>query len=239
MELIPAIDLLSGRCVRLSQGSYESPQVYEASPLEMAKAFEEAGLKRLHLVDLDGAKTGAPQSLSLLKEMAKQSSLVIDFSGGLRSLEGFKQALDAGASYLCVGSLAAREPELFKQAIEEFGADTFILSADSKDGEIRTEGWLENSGLKLEDFISYWLSEGISKVYCTDIKRDGLLSGPSIELYKKLIKKFPDIELTASGGVSSMSDLQELSALGLQGAIIGKAIYEGQITLEELGAYQC
>ncbi|MDI9455141.1 MAG: 1-(5-phosphoribosyl)-5-[(5-phosphoribosylamino)methylideneamino]imidazole-4-carboxamide isomerase [Spirochaetota bacterium] len=234
MDLIPAIDLIEGKVVRLAQGDYDQKTIYSSNPLEVAKAFEDHGIRRLHVVDLEGAKGGGIVNLETLETLARNTALIIDFGGGIKKEEDLRQAFDAGARYVTVGSIAVTEPALVKEWIQRFGSDRLILGADSKGGIIRTHGWLKESGLDVQSFIESYLHEGLDTVICTDIAKDGMLSGPSYELYGKLLGAMPSLKLIASGGVSSIRDLESLRDLGMDGAIIGRALYEGTITLDEL-----
>lgn len=234
MDLIPAIDLIEGKVVRLAQGDYDQKTIYSPNPLEVAKAFEDHGIRRLHVVDLEGAKGGGIVNLETLETLARNTALIIDFGGGIKKEEDLRQAFDAGARYVTVGSIAVTEPALVKEWIQRFGLDRLILGADSKGGIIRTHGWLKESGLDVQSFIESYLHEGLDTVICTDIAKDGMLSGPSYELYGKLLGAMPSLKLIASGGVSSIRDLERLRDLGMDGAIIGRALYEGTITLDEL-----
>jgi phosphoribosylformimino-5-aminoimidazole carboxamide ribotide isomerase len=238
-EIIPAIDLMGGKCVRLTQGSYNEKTEYSSSPVEAAKSFEAAGLTRLHLVDLDGAKSGRPQNLEALTAIAKATNLSIDYSGGLRREEHVKAAFGSGADMISIGSLAVKDKELFLGWVEQFGAERILLSADVKDGNVAISGWTQDSGMELFEFLTTYYEHGIRRVICTDISKDGLLEGSSLDLYKKIIEKFPDINLIASGGVTAIDELTQLSQIGIAGAIVGKAIYEGKLTLKELGAFAC
>ncbi|MGI6438244.1 MAG: 1-(5-phosphoribosyl)-5-[(5-phosphoribosylamino)methylideneamino]imidazole-4-carboxamide isomerase [Sphaerochaeta sp.] len=234
MDLIPAIDLIEGKVVRLAQGDYDQKTIYSSNPLEVAKAFEDHGIRRLHVVDLEGAKGGGIVNLETLETLARNTALIIDFGGGIKKEEDLRQAFDAGARYVTVGSIAVTEPALVKKWIQRFGSDRLILGADSKGGIIRTHGWLKESGLDVQSFIESYLHEGLDTVICTDIAKDGMLSGPLYELYGKLLGAMPSLKLIASGGVSSIRDLERLRDLGMDGAIIGRALYEGTITLDEL-----
>ena len=234
MDLIPAIDLIEGKVVRLAQGDYDQKTIYSSNPLEVAKAFEDHGIRRLHVVDLEGAKGGGIVNLETLETLARNTALIIDFGWGIKKEEDLRQAFDAGARYVTVGSIAVTEPALVKKWIQRFGSDRLILGADSKGGIIRTHGWLKESGLDVQSFIESYLHEGLDTVICTDIAKDGMLSGPSYELYGKLLGAMPSLKLIASGGVSSIRDLERLRDLGMDGAIIGRALYEGTITLDEL-----
>jgi len=234
IEIIPAIDIIDGKCVRLSQGDYQQKTIYNENPLEVAKMFEAAGLKRLHLVDLDGAKAHHIVNQKVLKLIASNTNLIIDFGGGLKTDEDLQIAFESGASMVTGGSIAVKSPEIFMRWIEKFGAEKIILGADAKDEMIAVAGWQEVSELSIFDFIESYTYKGILKVISTDIARDGMLTGPSIDLYKKIIAKFPKLELIASGGIASMKDIYELDAMGVPGVITGKAIYENRISLDEI-----
>lgn len=236
MKIIPAIDILSGRCVRLSQGDYSKQKIYSDNPLDVALSFQDQGFNYLHLVDLDGARSQGIVNYSILEQLSTKTDLVIDFGGGIKSRRDLEVAFNAGASKVTVGSLAVKDPQLFSQWIEEFGPERLILGADCKDGLIRTSGWLEESTLEVVDFISGFASGGQLEVVCTDISKDGMLQGPSFALYEEILSRLT-IPLIASGGISSLEDLDRLKALGLSGAILGKAIYEGKIPLNELSAW--
>ncbi len=237
MQLIPAIDIIEGSAVRLSQGLYDSKKVYAADPLEVAKQFEAAGIKRLHLVDLDGAKGKGIVNLSVLERLAGRTSLVIDFGGGIKRTEDLLAAFDAGASMVTCGSIAVKQPLLVRSWIGRFGKERLILGADARDGMIHSSGWLESSNLELGAFIDSYLPEGLDTVICTDISKDGMLQGPSLDVYKQLLDTRPTLKLIASGGIASLQDLCLLKQAGLYGAIIGKALYEGRISLEELARF--
>lgn len=234
IEIIPAIDIIDGKCVRLSQGDYGQKTVYNENPLEVAKMFEDAGLKRLHLVDLDGAKAHHIVNHRVLENIASNTGLIIDFGGGLKSDEDLKIAFDAGASMVTGGSIAVKSPETFLRWIEKFGAEKIILGADAMDGMIAVAGWQERTGTDIFSFIKSWHGAGIRKIISTDISRDGMLQGAAIELYKQILGSVPDAYLIASGGVSSMNDILELQRAGIPAVITGKAIYEGRITMEEI-----
>lgn len=232
MIVVPAMDIIDGKCVRLEKGDYGRKKTYSSDPLSVAKDFESAGLKRLHLVDLDGAKAGSPKNLPVLEKIASHTSLEIDFGGGVKSLEVLESVLSAGAVYANIGSVAVKnEKEAERMAAKH--PSSLILSADSKDGIIKVSGWLEDGGVEVISFINKWYLRGIKKAVCTDIATDGMLSGPSLGLYEKILKE-TDVYLISSGGVSSIKDLQDLSELGVFSAIVGKAYYEGRITLEEM-----
>ena len=234
MEIIPAIDIIEGKCVRLTHGDFNRKTIYNEKPLEVALAFEDAGLGRLHLVDLDGAKAGAVRNWRVLEMIAGKTSLVIDFGGGIKSEKDVEIILNAGARMAAVGSIAVKEPDVFSSWLKRFGAATFLLGADVRDAMITISGWLEATEISVYDFITDYTAKGITQVFCTDVSKDGALEGPSLELYREIITRFPQLHLIASGGVSSFDDLLRLRELGCSGAIIGKAIYEGRLTLPEL-----
>ena len=234
IEIIPAIDIIDGKCVRLSQGDYQQKTIYNENPLEVAKMFEAAGLKRLHLVDLDGAKAHHIVNQKVLEAIAANTNLVIDFGGGLKSDKDLKIAFESGASMVTGGSIAVKSPEIFLRWIEKFGADKIILGADAKNEMIAVAGWQESTGTDIFTFINNWHSNGIRKIISTDISRDGMLQGAANELYTKILLAVPDAYLIASGGVSSMSDILELQNAGIPAVITGKAIYEGRITMKEI-----
>ena len=234
LQIIPAIDLIDGKCVRLTQGDYSLKTIYNENPLEVAKEFEDAGLNRLHLVDLDGAKAGAIKNWKVLESITSNTSLVIDFGGGIKKEEDVKIVLESGAALATVGSIAVKDETTFVGWLKQFGADKFLLGADVKNEKIAVGGWLETTDIWIYDFIEKYSNHGVQQIFCTDVSKDGKLEGPSTELYKNILQKFPNLHFIASGGVSSMKDLDELAAIGCNGAIVGKAIYEGLITLNEL-----
>lgn len=234
LTIIPAIDIIDGKCVRLSKGDYGQKKVYNENPLEIAKMFESHGIVRLHLVDLDGAKEKHVVNWKVLEKIAGNTSLEIDFGGGIKSDEDLKIVFENGASLATVGSVAAKEPELFNHWIEQLGADKFILGADVDDGKIAVSGWLEVTDIELDDFLKGYLDKDIRQVLCTDISKDGMLQGTSLELYQHLMETFPDMYLIASGGITHIDELNKLAEAKVPAAIIGKAIYEGRITLEEI-----
>jgi len=234
MEIIPAIDIIEGKCVRLTKGDYNQKKIYNENPLEVALAFEDAGLSRLHLVDLDGAKAGQVKNWKVLEKIASRTQLKIDFGGGIKTEKDLSIVFDSGAIMAAIGSMAVKEPELLAHWIRAFGAAKFFLGADVKEEKIAVSGWLEKTNIDIYQFIGQWLEKGVEKIFCTDISKDGLLEGPSLFLYGKILHKFPAVYFVASGGVSSMSDLDDLEELGVSGAIIGKAIYEGRVNLPEL-----
>ncbi len=232
--VIPAIDIIGGKCVRLTNGDYAKQKTYYDDPLIAAKQFEEAGLARLHIVDLDGAKTGVVANFSVLEKIASQTNLVIDFGGGVKNISDVQNILSAGASMVTIGSIAVRHPELLNEWLMEFGPDRFFVGADVLDEIVKISGWQEDSGLTVYDFIGQLTSLGATNIFCTDISKDGLMKGPSIKLYKRIMEQHPEIKLTASGGVASLEDVLELKEIGCAGAIIGKAIYENTLELRQL-----
>ena len=234
IDIIPAIDLIDGKCVRLTQGDYAQKKVYNKNPLEVAKSFEAAGIRRLHLVDLDGAKAQHIVNYRVLHSIATHTSLVVDFGGGLKTNADLRIAFENGASMITGGSIAVKDPETFIRWITDYGHDRIILGADARDGMIAVSGWTETAPLELTAFIDGYLAKGIRRVICTDIGRDGMMQGPALDLYRNLLKRFPGLYLIASGGVSCMEDIVTLQEAGLPAVIIGKAIYEGKIKLEEL-----
>jgi phosphoribosylformimino-5-aminoimidazole carboxamide ribotide isomerase len=238
VQIIPAIDIIDGKCVRLTQGDYTRKTVYNDDPLEVAKHFEAAGLQRLHLVDLDGAKAGKVVNWKVLEAIAGNTSLVIDFGGGIKTEDDLRTVLQSGAALATIGSLAAKNEELFTQWIDRYGPERFLLGADVNDEKIAVSGWLETTGIDVFSFIEKYTAKGISQVFCTDISKDGKLQGPSLDLYIKIITRFPSLLFIASGGVSSISDLRDLKRIGCSGAIVGKAIYENRISLDELAGIQ-
>jgi len=238
MQIIPAIDLIDGKCVRLTEGDYAQKKIYNEDPLEVAKAFEGIGLQRLHLVDLDGAKAGEVVNWKVLEKIANQTNLKIDFGGGIKKESTLKTVLDTGAAYATIGSLAVKNRNVFEEWIERFGAGVFMLGADVFEEKIAIGGWLEKTNIDVYTFMQSYMDKGLIQMFCTDIQKDGKLQGPSIDLYKKIIAKFPELQLIASGGVSNLQDLKELRAIGCSAAIVGKAIYENRITLQELSEFQ-
>ncbi len=234
MQIIPAIDIIDGKCVRLTQGDYAQKTVYNENPLEVAKQFESAGLQRLHLVDLDGAKAGGVKNWRVLETIAANTKLVIDFGGGIKKEDDAQVVFNSGASFATVGSIAVKNESLFVEWLEKFGAEKFLLGADVKEEKIAVGGWLETTDVVIYDFIQKYIGHGIKQIFCTDVSKDGKLEGPSVELYKTIISKFPGLYFIASGGVSSMEDLEELRAIGCSAAIVGKAIYEGRIDIKTL-----
>jgi len=237
ITIIPAIDLIDAKCVRLAQGDYNQKTVYNENPLEVAKMFEDAGITRLHLVDLDGAKAKHIVNYKVLELLSSKTELIIDFGGGLKTDEDLRIAFECGAQMVTGGSIAVKDRETFLSWIEKFGAEKIILGADAKDKMIAVSGWQEVSELSILDFIEGYTTYGIQKVISTDIARDGMLTGPSIDLYKEIIAKFPKLELIASGGIASMKDIYELDEIGIPGVITGKAIYENRISLDEISKF--
>ncbi|MDR1707070.1 MAG: 1-(5-phosphoribosyl)-5-[(5-phosphoribosylamino)methylideneamino]imidazole-4-carboxamide isomerase [Prevotella sp.] len=237
IEIIPAIDLIDGKCVRLSQGDYEAKKVYNEDPLAVAKMFEDAGLKRLHLVDLDGAKAKHVVNYNVLQRIATQTSLVIDFGGGVQSDKDLDIVFNSGASMVTGGSVAVRNKDLFLSWVARYGSEKIILGADCKDHKIAVSGWQESTSIDILSFLDEYRKDGLSKVVCTDISKDGMLQGPSIDLYKDILTAYPDLYLIASGGVSCFQDITDLEKAGLPAVILGKAIYENRVTLKELSSH--
>ena len=234
MLLIPAIDIIGGRCVRLTKGDYATEKVYSHDPVMIAKEMEALGFKRLHVVDLDGARSRHIVNIEVLTRITTETSLVVDFGGGIKSEDDLQKAFDAGAHMVTLGSIAVKEPERVLQWLQRFGAERIVLGADVRDGYVSINGWKEESAIALMPFLESYLSKGISHVLCTDISRDGMLAGPSTELYESIMQAFPQCKLIASGGVSSIDDIRALEAAHVPAAVFGKAIYEGRIDLQEL-----
>lgn len=237
MKIIPAIDIIEGKCVRLSQGDFSQATTYYDDPLEIAKQFEDFGLRYLHLVDLDGARKGKITNHKVLERIAQNTSLIIDFGGGLKTDEDVRIAFESGATQITGGSTAVKDPERFERWIELYGTDKIILGADVSQGNIAISGWQEASELDVFSFVNSYYSKGLTRVICTDISKDGMLLGPGFSLYQSLFDRFPKLQLIASGGVTTLDDLTQLQAMGCEGAIIGKAIYEGTLGLEELASF--
>jgi phosphoribosylformimino-5-aminoimidazole carboxamide ribotide isomerase len=242
MVIIPAIDIIEGKCVRLSGGDYGKKKIYNEDPLAVAREFEEHGIRRLHLVDLDGAKSGGIVNRKVLESIASGTNLIIDFGGGIKRDSDIRAAFESGAAMVTGGSIAVKEPDMFLSWLEEWGSDRMILGADAKEGYIAVSGWMEKSERELIPFVHEYLKKGIRKVICTDISKDGMMNGASLELYKEMIQSAESaglngLELIASGGVTYIEELDKLAAAGLHGSIIGKAIYEGTISLESLGLW--
>jgi phosphoribosylformimino-5-aminoimidazole carboxamide ribotide isomerase len=234
MKIIPAIDIIDGKCVRLSKGDYGSKIIYNENPLEVAKLFEDNGFNYLHIVDLDGAKSSKVVNFDILESISRNTNLKIDFGGGVKSTEDFKRVIDAGANQVTVGSIAVKNPLLLFDWIDQYGADRIILGADVKGLNIATDGWLETSDLTLFNFLKDYHAKGIKNVLCTDISKDGMLEGPAFELYSFIMAEYPDVDLIASGGVSCLEDVITLKENGIPSVVIGKAIYENKIDLKEL-----
>lgn len=234
MEIIPAIDIIDGTCVRLAKGDFDKKVIYNEDPLQVAKRFEAIGIKRLHIVDLDGAKGKPLSNLRMLENIARHTTLVIDFGGGISTTQQLRDVFNAGAAMVSVGSVIVKDPELFCQWVNDFGAGKFLPGADVLDKKIKIHGWKEDTGIDIFDFISSLLLKGIDQVFCTDISKDGMLQGPATQLYKEIIRQFSSLQLIASGGISSYTNLLELQEIGCTGAIVGKAIYEEKISLKQL-----
>jgi len=237
MQIIPAIDLIDGKCVRLTQGDYEQKKIYNEHPLEVAKEFEDAGLNRLHLVDLDGARAGVVKNWKVLETIAGKTNLVIDFGGGIKTEKDLQIVFDSGAALATIGSIAVKNENEFVGWLKKMGTGKFLLGADVKEEKIAIHGWQETTGLWVYDFVEKYLQYGVKQIFCTDVSKDGKLEGPSTELYKNILQKFPELFFIASGGISSMKDLEELEKIGCGGAIVGKAIYENKISLKELKTF--
>lgn len=234
IELIPAIDIINGQCVRLTKGDYNQKKVYNDNPVEVAKHFEELGFKRLHVVDLDGAKSKHIVNDGVLKEITKVTNLVVDFGGGIKTKDDIEKAFEAGASMVTVGSVAVTNRQLFLDWIEIYGAERLILGADVRNGKISINGWKEDSSEELLPFLKHYVDKGVKNVLCTEISKDGTLQGPAIDLYKDIMKAYPDMHLIASGGVSSNDDITELNKAGIPAVVFGKAFYEGKIDIKSL-----
>ena len=238
IELIPAIDIINGQCVRLTKGDYQQKTVYSDSPAEVAKGFEQLGYKRLHVVDLDGAKSKHIVNDEVLRRITTETQLTVDFGGGIKTDEDIRKAFDAGAKMVTVGSIAVQQPELCFEWLDKYGAERIILGADVRHGKISINGWKEDSDEDLLPFLRKYIDAGIKNVLCTEISKDGTLAGPAIELYKSVMRVYPELHLLASGGVSSMDDIKALDAAGIPAVVFGKAIYEGKINLKELWDWQ-
>lgn len=234
MEIIPAIDIIEGKCVRLTHGDYSQKKIYSKHPLDVAKNFEDAGLKRLHLVDLDGAKVGSVKNWKVLEIISAKTSISIDFGGGIKTQKDVEIVFNSGATFATIGSMAVKEEATFTDWLQKFGAHKFILGADVKNEKITISAWTEQTEIWIYDFMQKYIDKGITQIFCTDVAKDGALQGPSMELYKNIIEKFPQLHFIASGGVSSIDDVYSLQDAGCAGVIIGKAIYEGRIELSEL-----
>jgi phosphoribosylformimino-5-aminoimidazole carboxamide ribotide isomerase len=234
IELIPAIDIINGQCVRLTKGDYNQKKVYNNTPIEVAKHFEELGFKRLHVVDLDGAKSKHIVNDGVLKEITKATKLIVDFGGGIKTKEDIEKAFEAGASMVTIGSVAVTNQQLFLDWIKLYGAERLILGADVRNGKISINGWKEDSSEELLPFLKQYVDRGVKNVLCTEISRDGTLQGPAIDLYKDVMKAYPQLQLIASGGVSSNDDIIELNRAGIPAVVFGKAFYEGKIDIKSL-----
>jgi phosphoribosylformimino-5-aminoimidazole carboxamide ribotide isomerase len=234
VEIIPAIDIIEGRCVRLSQGDYDQRKVYDASPVDMAKRYADCGVKRIHVVDLDGAKSSSPKNLKTLERMVVGAAVEIEWGGGLKSEEALRAIFDYGATYAIVGSVAAQRRELFAEWLQMFGGERMILGADVRNGKVSVNGWLEDLALSIEELIDGFLPYGLKQVICTDITKDGMLEGPSFGLYTDLQSRYESVDFTVSGGIASMADIERAEELLLRRVIVGKAIYENRITLKEI-----
>jgi phosphoribosylformimino-5-aminoimidazole carboxamide ribotide isomerase len=234
LQIIPAIDIIGGKCVRLSKGDYSKQIIYHDDPLDAAKAFEDAGFLRLHIVDLDGAKAGTIKNLPVLENVATNTNLEIDFGGGIKNINDVSNVFNAGASIVTLGSIAAKKPGIVEEWVMEFGGDKILIGADVLNENIKVSGWLEDAGINIFEFIAKMLASGVQNIFCTDILKDGMMKGPSVDLYKKVLASFPEINFIASGGVTTIEDVILLKEIGCHGVIIGKAIYEGKISLSQL-----
>lgn len=234
MEIIPAIDIIDSKCVRLTKGDFEKKIIYNNDPVSVAKSFEEAGIRRLHIVDLDGAKGQPLKNLKTLENISKNTSLISDFGGGIKTTEDVQSVLNAGAAMISVGSITVKDAELFSQWINDFGAEKFFPGADVLFKKIKIYGWKEETGIDVFDFINEMISKGISRIFCTDISKDGMMQGPAIGLYEEILLRFPSLHLIASGGISCLDDLIILNEIDCAGVIVGKAIYEEKITLKQI-----
>ena len=237
IELIPAIDIIDGKCVRLSQGDYDKVKEYSASPADVAKEMEDHGITRLHVVDLDGAKSKHVVNWRTLEQIARATNLVIDFGGGVKTDDDLRIVFDCGAQMVTGGSIAVKEPDTFQRWLLKYGAEKIILGADVKEGKVAVSGWLEDSDNELMSFLEHYTQQGVQKVICTEISRDGMLQGPAVSLYKDVLSEYPHPHLIASGGVSSMDDIEALAAARVPGVIFGKALYEGRITFTDIEKY--
>lgn len=237
MQIIPSFDLMGGRLVHLRQGDVDQKTVYKEDPLDLAQELEAAGIRRLHMIDVDGAREGRPVNLYLLEQIAARTRLEIIYGGGLRSIPALRQVWDAGAEMFAVGSVAVLAPDEFRAWVERFGADRFLIGADVRDQKVAVHGWVDQTKLSLFDFITRLEKLGVEQISVTDITRDGELAGPPMDLYKEILEKYPKIQLVASGGVSSVSDLEELQSMGCSGALIGKAFFEGKIPMKYFRVY--
>lgn len=239
ITIIPAIDIIEGKCVRLEQGNYSLKKVYNENPVEVAKKFEDSGIKRLHLVDLDGAKAREVKNWNTLEQITSKTNLIVDFGGGIKNTCDLKIVFDSGAKMAVIGSIAVTDRDLFQSWLFAYGPDKIILGADIKDGNIAVSGWTNITEIEIFDFLQYYKAMGIKQVLCTDIAKDGMMKGSSVELYEQMAKDFPSIQVIASGGISEMKEISRLNDVGVYGAIIGKALYEGKIKIEDLKEYLC
>lgn len=238
MDIIPAIDIIEGKCVRLTHGDYSQKKIYNENPLEVARQFEDAGLQRLHLVDLDGAKEGKVKNWKVLESIAAKTGMVIDFGGGIKTEKDVQIVFDSGAALATVGSIAVKDEALFVSWLEQFGAQKFLLGADVKEEKLTVSGWTEQTNIWIYDFIQQYIEKGVQQIFCTDVAKDGALAGPSTELYQNIIKKFENLHFIASGGVSNIDDVYRLKDIGCKGVIIGKAIYENKISMLQLKKFR-
>ena len=238
IELIPAIDIIDGKCVRLTKGDYNNKKIYNENPVTVAQEFEKQGFRRLHIVDLDGAKSNHIVNVDILKRITSETNLIVDFGGGIKTDNDIELAFQNGATMVTIGSIAVTQPKLFVSWIDKYGPERIILGADVRNGKISINGWKEDSTEELLPFLKYYIDKGINKVLCTDISKDGMLQGTAIELYKNVMKEYPSLQLIASGGVSCLSDIIELEKNGIPAVVFGKAIYEGKINLNELWEWQ-
>ncbi len=237
MQIIPAIDIIEGKCVRLTEGDYDTKKIYNENPLEVAKEFEAAGFTRVHLVDLDGAKAGKVTNWKVLEQVTGKTTMAVDFGGGIKNEDDVTVVFNSGAKWATIGSLAVKDELLFVKWLMQYGAEKFMLGADVRDEKITIGGWLQTTDILITDFIDKYLKQGVQQFFCTDVSKDGKLQGPAIDLYKKLMEHFPQVPVIASGGVSNIKDVADLQLIGCGGVIVGKAIYENRITLKELQAY--
>jgi phosphoribosylformimino-5-aminoimidazole carboxamide ribotide isomerase len=234
LQIIPAIDIINGKCVRLTKGDYSKQTIYHDDPLQAARTFEHAGFERLHIVDLDGAKSGTIMNLSVLEDISSHTKLKIDFGGGIKNIVDVSNVFNAGAYMVTLGSIAAKDPAIVEEWVMEFGADRILIGADVLNENIKIKGWLEDAGLTVFEFIGRMAAAGAQNIFCTDISKDGMMKGPSVDLYKKILLAFPEINLIASGGITTIRDVMALKGIGCHGAIIGKALYEGKLSLSQL-----
>jgi len=237
MKVIPAIDIIDGKCVRLSQGDFTRSVIYDESPVDVAKRFEDIGLKRLHMVDLEGAKRGTIANIRVLEAVASQTNLTIDFGGGAKTDEDVQAIFAAGAAMASIGSAAVKSPQRFASWLETFGPERFLLGADVKKGKLSVDGWQTITDLDVVPFLAEYRARGLTRAFVTDVSSDGMLEGPAIDLYRRILADLPELDLIASGGVRSVADLQELESIGCGGVIVGKALYENRISLKELSRY--